>query len=64
MSQKIKKLSTAMKCADATNYYDIVAYHYASLCAKCFAMDLNYLLFLFRTAQLNPKVFQVPSMKQ
>ena len=34
------KLPTVTICADTTNFYDRVAHPYASLCSKCFGMEI------------------------
>ena len=47
----IKKNPTTKTCAVSINFYDIVACHYASLCAQHFVMDLNYLILLLKTIQ-------------
>jgi len=38
-------------CADATNYYNRVAYPFASLYVQYFGLDLLYLVVLFRVIQ-------------
>jgi hypothetical protein len=39
-------------CTDAINYYNRVAYPFASICTQYFRLELSHLLVLFRVIQL------------
>ena len=46
---KIKKLTTATTCVDATNCCSRVARPFATFCAHYFGLDVTCLLFIFKT---------------
>ena len=48
----MRKLPIITICADTTNYYNRVAYPFASMCAQYFGVELSYLVVLFRAIQL------------